>query len=248
MFELKTSNCRTFRDVLTAASVIVDEATFRLFPEKMSLRMLNSSKVAMVELELPKTAFDEYQCDVESKMCVGLNQLLKLLRHVEANENLELIFEGERLRITVSGKYKRSFTLPTFEPLEDDPPTIKTEYFAKAKMESVGLRQIIEDSGLVGDTITIDVGNDKIMFETAGDISSVTAECGIGSGFLISLDVTSPAKATFNLDILTNVVKAASIVSEVVSLELTENSPLKLDFQLQQGGKMTFYFAPRINY
>ena len=243
MFMLKVSDGKILKDLLSAASTVVDEATFRLEPEGLRLRALDPSRVALVEVDVPKSAFDEYQCSEPFKLCVSLSQLLKILKRAGKGEAVEVALEAEKLRVTISGGgYARSFTLPTLQPSEGEPPAINVQFTAKAKVDSVGLKQAIEDVELVGDMVTIQADADRLCLEAAGQTSNATIQLDKGSGVLVSLEATQPARATYSLNYLAEIVKAAS--AGIASLELASDMPLKIEYQ--STARLTFYLAPRV--
>ena len=55
MFKLKVSDAKLLRDMATAISILVDEATFKIDPEGMKLRAMDPSRVAMIDFEWPKS-------------------------------------------------------------------------------------------------------------------------------------------------------------------------------------------------
>jgi proliferating cell nuclear antigen len=242
MFMLKVSDGKMLKDLLSAASTVVDEATFRLEPEGLRLRALDPSRVALVEVDVPKSAFDEYQCSEPFKLCVSLSQLLKVLKRAGKGEAVEVALEAEKLRVTISGGYARSFTLPTLQPSEEEPPAINVQFTAKAKVDSVGLKQAIEDVELVGDMVTVQADADRLCLEATGQTSNATIQLDKGSGVLVSLEATQPARATYSLNYLAEIVKAAS--AGIASLELASDMPLKIEYQ--STARLTFYLAPRV--
>ncbi|MCD6431567.1 DNA polymerase sliding clamp, partial [Candidatus Bathyarchaeota archaeon] len=88
MFKLKMAEAKLLRDMATAISILVDEATFKINPEGMNLRAMDPSRVAMVDFEWPKTIFEEYTCTEPTKMCINISELLKLLKRAGKNEPL----------------------------------------------------------------------------------------------------------------------------------------------------------------
>ncbi len=74
-----------------------------------------------------------------------------------------------------------------------------------------------------------------------------TIEFEKGSDVLLDLEAKEASKATFSLSYLSEIVKAAvAATSEIAILEFSTDMPIKLDFQQEKEGKLTFYLAPRI--
>ena len=248
MFKLKVAEAKLLRDMATAISILVDEATFKIDPEGLKLRAMDPSRVAMVDFEWPKTVFDEYVCTEPTKMCINISELLKLLKRATKDEVVELSLDEKtgRLQIKITGKYTRDFTMPTLEASEEDVPTPKISFNVQAKATTDGLTQAIEDAQLVSDHVRIEADAEKIVFNATGDLMGATISLQKGSDTLLDLEVKEPSKATFSLSYLSEIIKAASATSDLATLEFSSDMPIKLDFQQTKEGKLTFYLAPRI--
>ena len=248
MFKLKVADAKLLRDMITSISILVDEATFKLDPEGMKLRAMDPSRVAMVDFEWPKTVFEEYMCTEPTKMCINISELLKLLKRAGKDEVVELSLDEKtsRLQLKITGKYARNFTMPTLEASEEEVPTPKLTFNVKAKTTTQGLSQAIEDAQLVSDHVRIEADAEKIVFNAAGDLMGATITLQKGSDTLLDLEVKEPAKSTFSLSYLSEIIKTASATSDIATMEFSTDMPIKIDFQQTKEGKLTFYLAPRI--
>jgi len=248
MFKLRVADAKLLRDIVTAISILVDEATFKLEPEGMKLRAMDPSRVAMVDFEWPKTVLEEYSCTEPTKMCINIGELLKLLRRAGKDEVLELSLDEKtgRLQVKITGKYARNFTMPTLEASEEEVPTPKITFNVRAKATTEGLRQAIEDAQLVSDHVRIEADMEKLVFNAAGDLMGATISIQKGSDTLLDLEAKEPSKATFSLSYLSEIIRTASATSDIATLEFSTDMPIRLDFQQTKEGKLTFYLAPRI--
>jgi proliferating cell nuclear antigen len=248
MFKLKVADAKLLKDIFTSISILVDEATFKIDPDGIKLRAMDPSRVAMIDFEWPKTAFEEYQATEPTKMCINISELLKLLRRTAKDEVVELLLDEKtaKLQLKITGKYTRNFTMPTLEATEEEVPTPKITFNIKAKATTQGLSQAIEDAQLVSDHVKIEADPEKLVFNASGDLMGATITLQKGSDTLLDLEAKEPAKATFSLSYLTEIIKAASATSDIATLEFSSDMPIKLDFQQTKEGKLTFYLAPRI--
>jgi len=248
MFKLKVADAKLLRDMITSISILVDEATFKLDPEGIKLRAMDPSRVAMVDFEWPKTVFEEYQSTEPTKMCINITELLKLLKRAGKDETVELALDEKtgRLQVKIAGKYSRNFTMPTLEASEEEVPTPKLTFNVKIKATTNGLSQAIEDAQLVSDHVRIEADAEKLVFNATGDLMGAEISLLKGSDTILDLEAKEPAKATFSLSYLSEIIKAASATSDISTLEFSSDMPIKLDFQQTKEGKLTFYLAPRI--
>jgi len=248
MFKTKISDAKLLRDMITAISTLVDEATFNITPESIQLRAMDPSRVAMIDFEMPKTIFDEYSADTPTKMCINITELLKLLRRTSKDESVELSLDEKtgRLNVGIKGKYDRTFNMPTLEAAEEEVPTPKVTFNVRAKATTEGLNEAIQDVQLVSDHVRIEVDNEKMTMRATGDLMGATVELKKGSDALLDLEAKEASKATFSLSYLSEIIKTAAATSDVATLEFSTDMPIRIDFQQPKEGKLTFYLAPRI--
>ena len=248
MFTLKVADAKLFRDMISAISILVDEATFKIDPESMKLRAMDPSRVAMIDFEWPKAIFEEYATSEPTKMCINVSELLKLLRRASKDEAVELSLDEKtgKLLVKISGKYSRNFTMPTLEASEEEVPTPKITFNVKAKATTQGLSQAIDDAQLVSDHVRIEADPEKLVLNASGDLMGATITLQKGSDALLDLEAKENAKATFSLSYLSEIIKAASAISDIATLEFSTDMPIKIDFHQAKEGKLTFFLAPRI--
>jgi len=242
------ADAKSLKDMVTAISILIDEATFNISPEAITLRAMDPSRVAMIDFQWPKTVFDEYTCTESTKMCINISELLKLLRRTGRDETIELSLDEKtaRLKLVIRGNYTRTFTMPTLEAMDEEVPTPKVTFKVKAKTTTQGLHQAIEDASLVSDHVRIEADKEKLTLNATGDLMGANIELRKGSDALLDIQAEEPSKATFSLSYLTEIVKAASSTSDLATIEFATDMPIRLDFQQPKEGKLTYYLAPRI--
>jgi proliferating cell nuclear antigen len=248
LFRIKISDTKTFKDVLNAISTIIDEATFTIDPDGIKLRAMDPSRVAMVDFEMRRASFDEYEINEASKVCVNLSELLKLLKRSGKEDTIELSLDEEtgHFLVKIIGRYTRTFTMPVLEASEEEVPEPKITFNAKVTLTTDDLNETLKDAALVSDNVRIETDGENLMMNAKGDVAGAKIEIKKGSDALISIEAKEPAKATFSLSYLTDIVKAASDTSDIVTLEFSTDMPLRLDFKQRYDGKLVYLLAPRI--
>ncbi|MCX8171202.1 MAG: proliferating cell nuclear antigen (pcna) [Candidatus Bathyarchaeota archaeon] len=248
MFRIRISDTKTFRSVLDALSTIVDEATFTIGLDGIRLRAMDPSRVAMVDFEMRKTSFDEYEAAGDSKVCVNLNELKKLIKRAGKDDTIELSLNEEsgRILVKIKGRYTRTFSLPVLEASEEEVPEPKLAFNAKVTLTSSDFNDILKDVEMVSDSVRIEADGEKFIMNARGDVAGAEIEIKKGDDTLISIEAAEPSKATFSLSYLADIVKAASDTSDIVTLEFSTDMPLRLDFRQRYDGKLVYLLAPRI--
>ncbi len=248
MFKATLNDARLFRNLLGAISSLIEEADFNATPDGIKLRSMDPSHIAMVDFELPKTAFDSYECTANTKLRLSVSNLLKLLKRTRSDESIEVQFDetNKKLNITLKNKILRKFTTPTLEPSTEEVPTPKVPFNARVKITAASLRDIIDDAQAISDNVKLEVSPEKFIVRGTGELSSVVIEMDKGCDAILEIDVKETAKATYNLNYLGEIIRAGSGASEVASLEFSTNMPIKVEFEMPQQGHLLYYLAPRI--
>lgn len=248
MFELETSKIDAFRNLIKALSVIVEEGGFTLGEDQIKLLGMDPSHVAMVDFELPKESFDKYTCEGEKKLSVNISEFLKFLDRVERDEYMKMWLNEETMKLIIEcsrGGHTRQFMMPLLEAGEEEVPSPKIFFKANARVLTRSLRRAVRDAALVSEHVKFEVTPEEFKISAEGDVGSAMARWDKGAEDLLGLKVEEKASATFTLSYLEDIVNAASVSSEVASLELSSDMPIKLNFELPQG-RLVYYLAPCI--
>lgn len=248
MFKASVSDAKLWKNLLAAISTLIEEADFNATPDGIKLRSMDPSHVAMVDFEWQKTAFEEYTCQEPTKIRVNIASMLKLLKRVGSDEVLEMLYDEKtrKLNLTLKGKMMRKFTMPTLDPAQEEVPTPKITFNSKVKLTTSTFRDIIEDVQAVSDNVRLETTPEKLTAAATTELSSAIIELEKTSEMLIELDVKEPSKATFNLNYLSEITKAGASVAEIVTVEFSSNMPIRLEFDIPQQGRLSYYLAPRI--
>jgi proliferating cell nuclear antigen len=232
---------------LSAISALIDEGTFVVDEEGIRLRSMDPSRVAMVDFMWNKSVFDEFECAEETRICVSVKELLKLMGKAKRGEAIELEFEKEsgKLKASIIGRYKRSFLLPILEAGEEEfTGEIKIPFTAKVTMSSDELKSAIAEAKMVSDRIRMVADTDKFTLVAKGDVNEIVIEFPRDCEAIIDMEVSEETKATFGLSYLEDIVKRGSSLSDVVSVEYATDKPIRLDFKLPYEGRLVYYLAP----
>jgi len=136
--------------------------------------------------------------------------------------------------------------MPILEPIGEEIPIPKVTFKAKIRMTTSSLKDAIDDASIVSDHVRFEATTENLLMKGDGIMGSVSMEIERESDSVLSFEISETSKAMFSLNYLSNIVKAASAVSEIVTIEFSTDMPVRLDFEMQQEGKLQYYLAPRI--
>lgn len=248
MFEVEVSRIDPFRSLVKALSVIVEEGTFVMNEAQMKLLAMDPSHVAMVDFELPSTFFDNYKCEGEPKLSINIKEFLRFLDRVDRDEQVRIVLNEEKARLVIHckrGGHNRRFEMPILEPLDEEVPQPKIFFKGKARITSDAVRMAIRDANLVSEHVKVEMIEGLLKVNAEGDMGSSFSEWEKESDDVLELKVDEDSNATFTLSYLQDIANAAGANSEVVTIELSTDMPIKMDFEIPVG-RLVYYLAPCI--
>jgi len=240
-------DAKRWRDILSVTKTLLEEAEFKISSEGMKLRAMDSSHVAMVDLDLPTAFFDKYECNNTMELRINVDNVLDLLDNMGPNESMELNYSEEQARLVIHlrGTYERVFSVTTLAVEKEFEREPSVTFKVRAQVETASLKKVIIDSLKIGDHIFIEADTNIVTFRTAGLNGDVVSTLRKDEPPLSELSVSENSKANYSLELLGNIIKNASQVSDVVQMEYSTSQVLRLGLVLPQG-KLQFYLSPML--
>ena len=240
-------NSRAWKTCIGAMVALIEEAAFKFSPEGVRMRAMDPSHVALIDFEMPARAFDEYEVKQPVVLGVALAELNRMLARARPDDEftMELEEERNRLALTFKGKSTRKLSLPLVDVSEGELPEPKLEFTATAKLAAEAVQDGLRDAEIVGDTVRFELDESTFKMLAESDRGSTELRLRKGDPALAKLDIKEPARATFNVKYLGDMMKAAK-PDDLVTINLGADLPINLDFPVEEHGRLSFLLAPRI--
>jgi proliferating cell nuclear antigen len=176
--------------------------------------------------------------------CASNDDCIALSAEEEEPTHLKFLFENNK------GDKVSEFNLNLVTLDSEQLGIPETEYSSIVTLPSGEFSRLCKELSAISETVQIETGKDAIKF-------SVNGEIGSGSVTLKSiesdkkeeqviLEVDEPVNLSFSLRFLNFFNKAASL-SPSVTLSMSTDSPLVVEYKIENLGSLRFYLAPKIN-
>jgi proliferating cell nuclear antigen len=250
-------NGEVLSKIISAISDLVTDANFDCREQGISLQAMDSSHVSLVSMLLRAEGFEPWRCDDSCQLGIHLEHLMKLLKCMHAKDSVELNYKenGEDLDFIFKSPNEERVSHFSLKLMEIDTEHLgipETDYQTCVTMPSSEFMRVCRDLASFGDTLTIHVTKDEISFAVAGDMgngtmsirnSTATDEEQPDATVIDSKDEISQA---FALRYLQHFTKATPL-SKVVTLRMTADVPLLVEYQIDELGYLRYYLAPKID-
>lgn len=242
MFHAKIKS-ETLKGVVDVVSTLVDEAKFNIDADGMELKAVDPAHVAMVDLKVQKSAFEEFSAD-ETELGIDLDKIKEVLRLSRAGDIIEMEQDEAKNRLVLNvGNITRRMNLVDTAGMSD-PKVPNLNLPAKITVTSDELQKGIRAAESVSDHIALNASPEGFEMYSEGDTDSVSLK--LPKDLLISLDVSEKVKSLFPLDYFSNMVRSIPAGS-VVTINLGSDFPVKLEFDIaDKQGSVDYLLAPRI--
>jgi len=240
------------RDILKAANITIEDANLEISPSGIRLASMDPSHETMVSLFIPVEAFEAYDVEVPFTVCFNIKETLTML-FGKGNKSLKkmdlsLVFKEDVIEAEIKkGSLKTVKTIRLLEPLEEETPEPRISYKAKADMTLKALKQVIEDC-TVNELFTVKADYEGIRFTcTDGEDWLEENYLEKDAEELLRLTVEGTQQANYRVKHFKGFMKGLRPLSELVTLEYSDEYPMKLTAWLNWvNAQLVYYSAPRI--
>jgi proliferating cell nuclear antigen len=231
------------REVIDIVSTLVDEAKFNITKEGLSLKVVDTAHVAMLELSISKDAFDEFKFE-PIQVGIDIDKVKEVLKLARPGESIDIKLDENKNRLMLGvGNVTRWMSLVDTGGMSD-PKVPNLNLPAKVSVKIDELRQGIRASESVSDHITLKANPEGFEIVSEGETDSVNLK--LSKDLLERIECKEPVKSMFPLDYFSNMVKSISS-SQSVTLLLGNDYPVKMEFEISAGkGKGMYLLAPRV--
>jgi proliferating cell nuclear antigen len=246
MLDLVLEKAEVLKKSVDAIAVLIDEAEFEVSDNGMTLKATDPSQISMVDFVYDKKAFKKFEITGTIRLGMDLEYLNQVMARAKPGDEVELKLgdKSSKLSITFRGDSTRTFSVPLIDVSKNELPNPKIEFDATVKVKANVLQDALKDAGLLSTHLTLGAKGEQFYVKANSSKGELLNETKKDSPSLPGLDVKKDCSAMFPLDYLRDMLKAASIETEVL-VKLKENAPIELTYEVGDAS-LKYFLAPRI--
>lgn len=251
-FTIKLQNSRILKGIVETLASIIDETDIQITPKEFKIKAMDPSRICLLQLIIAKVSFDEYECSKECTITVNLDDLDKVIKRSSINDNITLSFQEDIQKLKIKmvrdeSTRARMFSLALLDSDIEEIPMdnlLKIEYKSIWTMDTAFLIEAIKDAEIYSEILNIITTEGQgLVFSSIGQIGEMEYE--LGEDDLIDSDLNGTSSGAYSLTFLKAILKIASI-TEKLEISLKTDHPIKMIFNLLEGGELSYFLAPRV--
>lgn len=246
MFRATLQDVSLIRDSLDAISALITEASFKVDKDGIHLTAMDPASVAMVDLIILPSAFFDFSCSEDQVISLRLANLVEILKRAKMNDQITFESTENKLKVTMKGDFKRSFSIPLFDTAPGSQNVPNLEFASEIEITSNALRDGIKDAAMISDCVILDAKSDLFSIKSFGDISETNMTLVKDSASLVKLETSSESKAKYSIDYLDKMLKATKI-ADTIKIRFKTDYPMRMDCTVIDKLRLSFIVAPRVD-
>ncbi|MCS7111249.1 MAG: hypothetical protein N3D82_03120 [Ignisphaera sp.] len=236
-------SAKDFADVIDTVGKIVDEVLIYVDPHGFKIRALDPSRIAMLSINLPPEAFQEYSVSEEVGVGLAVSVLSRILKQLKKSDRITIAANNEYVEILIEGMSVRRYKFKNLEVIAEEAPELTAHYDVEASILSSPLRATLSELASICSTIGIAAKEDTLTFFDY-DTRKSTYRLTTAAGTIINLNVKREASAAYDSGYVSKIVEVLKL-SNLIELKYGAEAPLHLSMEFA-GGRIEYLIAPKI--
>ena len=243
MFELKIDNAKYWRDCVEAIVNLVDEGSFNISKEGITLKAMDPSGISMVSFSMPSKSFATFTIDKNASIGLNLDNLNKVLSRTRDNEALMMKESDGKLSMEFVGpNSRRRYKLPMIDVRKNVEKEPNVDFDVTVEVLGEPLKDVIKDASLISSYIAFRAAKESMTVSARGDSGELEEVHEVDGSIVRKLTAKANADAVFNLEYLENIIKACPMGNQI-NVSLKSNEPLKVSYNIGDA-QITYFLAP----
>lgn len=250
MFKALYPNASRLKHVIQVLAKLSDELPFYVTQSDISVKVLSPDKTMLVVLNIPSLVFEEYVVDEEGTFILSATEFRKIIRRATRNDTLLLTVNRETneliavLRDKKTG-VEREFGITLIQRPPEPVPELQLDLPVSFTALSQDFKNIVGDLKLTGEEALFIYEEGKIVIKASEQQKEYICELREGSPLVFLNSTVDKASASYSIEMLLEASQPAAVSSQVV-ISFDSGKPMKVEYELEGGGKLIYWLVPRV--
>ena len=251
-----TTKCDLFVALFQHIKQFTDFTNILLQDERMYIQCMDTACVIVFEIILPASWFASYTLSNESvNLGVNTTILYKVLNTRDKTQTIEIRSEDDRLNVlfanpdteTNKNIFNKHFEIPLLDIRTELMEIPDIEHQAEFTMPCATFASLINQLKNFGDTMSVVCSEEAISLESFSiDLGKMSVNVSIDDLEEFAIEEGKKMELRFSLKYLHDICLYQKICKNIF-IGISDNSPLKASYMLDDDVSLSFYLAPKID-
>lgn len=244
LMHLKTIQASAIKTCFEVLKDILNDVNVNFTPEGVNITALDNAKVALVNMNLQASNFEEYECRDSVTAGINISNFFKILKIITTSDVLTIdINDKEHMNIIVENDAKNSvskFELSLLWINDDTLEIPDIEPSCTTIMPSVDFQRICRDMGNIGNYVSIFRNKNILNISCNGDFAKQTTSIDTEQN-----DFDNAIGNKYSLKFINLFTKATNMCSNMKIRQIfpTDKMPIIFVYDVANLGQIEFLLA-----
>merc|ERR1711893_29004 len=255
MFEARLVQGSLFKKVLEAVKDLLTDAKWDCAGNGISLQAMDSSRVSLVSLSMLSEGFDTFRCDRNISLGMNLTSMSKIMK-CAGNDDAITMKAGVNANTVIfmfespNGEKVSDYEMKLMDLDTENLGIPETDYNCVVKMPSAEFARVCRDLSQIGESVLICCTKGGVKFSASGDLGTGNIKLAQSASVdkeeeAVIIEMQEAVQLTFALRYLNFFTKATPL-SPQVTLSMSADVPLVVEYKIGDMGHVRYYLAPKI--
>jgi len=251
--EAKITKASTLKKIVAAISELITDAKFECTSNGIALQAMDAAHVSLVALLLRKDGFEDYHCTKTITLGINLEAMTKVLKCAGNDDTVIMRAQADSDSVTFIFESKNKISDFELKIMDIEAETLgipEVDYKSVMKMPASEFQKIMSQLGSFGDAVVISTSKKGVKFSVSGEVGNgniqLKANGDVDSESGVVLESSDEVTLTFAIKKLAAFTKATPLSSSV-TLSLSDEVPLAVEYTVEDLGYIRYYLAPKID-
>jgi len=224
--------------------------TMNFSKNELNIQTMDKSHICLANIKISNEWFTTFDIKENCVLSVDTGMFSLIMNHSSKYPKLELSSKNlDKLNIHCSGENKSNifehfFEIPTIDVEKDELGVVDMEYDVDIIMSSRKLFDILSELNEFGQNVTIKCCENEILLSSK-DTASLEIKINPESIVEYSISEDTTVETSFSLNHLFKMCTTSKL-SENIKMGLSDEVPIRLEYDLGMNSSVSFFLAPKI--
>ena len=255
VFKARLVQGNLLKNVLESLKDLRNEAIWDCSDTGIQIQTKDKSNLYRASMILRADGFNKFRCDFQHRMRIKLSEMSEILKCAATNDIITIKAQEQAEMVTFMFESTNQEKMADYEMklmnLDEEHLSIpETDYAAVIKMPSAELQRVINALSQFSESVVISCTKEDVQFSVAGDISVVNIKVAQTANVnkeekAVSIEIQRPVSMTLACQYLNMFTKASYLASQV-SLSMSPEVCLVVEYKIGDIGHICYYLTPKI--
>jgi len=221
--------------------------------EQIHIQGMDKSHVCLFDIKINKNWFNEYNVKEMSKICFEPNVFHSIISTKSDNQDLIIKMDYDNLDVLhinfqskeiKKGEFKKTFKMSLIEYDYEELNIPIVDYDTDFSLSSKQITDLFTQLSNFGSNITFNCSEENISLTTTSDTGEMIVDIPVDD--LMSFCIIEDEKIILTYSLLyLNKMCITNKLSNDIELSLSNNSPMRINYNLGDESSVTFFIAPK---